>query len=77
MKVFFGREERMVDITAEAVKKCLDGTTLTIPLSDGARTKLFTDVMTGAIKFIYIEDDDGTLTEYDEFTEVVIEDFVQ
>jgi hypothetical protein len=77
MKVFFGREERMVDVTAEAVKKCLDGTILTIPQSDGARTKLFTDVMTGAVKFIYIEDDDGTLTEYDEFTEVVIEDFVQ
>jgi len=77
MKVFFGREECMTNITIEAVNRCLDGTTLIIPASDGARTRLFTDVMTGAVKFIYIEDDEGNLTEYDEYTEVVIEDFVQ
>ena len=75
MKVFFGREEYMVDITSQAVEHCLVDTTLTIPQSDGARTSLFTDVLTGAVKFIYIEEDDGTLTEYDEHTEVVIHNF--
>jgi hypothetical protein len=75
-KVFYGvSEDEKVDVTEIAIQKCMDGTTLIIPIGDPTRAEIFGDPYVGQLKKIFIVKEDGTTVIYDHEQQVYIENF--
>jgi hypothetical protein len=77
IKIFYGRiNSAMVDITESVTNIFVTDGNLVIPVNDGFRASFFGDPIPGAPKSIFVEQIDGTLTEYDQNTEVIINNFI-
>jgi len=75
-RVFYGvNEDQKVDVTEIAMEKCMEGTTLVIPISDPIRAEIFGDPYVGQLKKIFVVELDGTHFTFDHEQEVRIEYF--
>jgi len=71
MKIYYGITNSLLDVTSICVEKLTNNNIITIPSGDNNRAFYFTDPLYGILKKIFIENND-TLTEYDDFTEIKI-----
>jgi FkbM family methyltransferase len=71
MKIYYGIEDKKIDITEECYKKLLVNNIINIPKGDLNRAKIFTDPVNGIKKKIFIVNENEIL-EYDETKTVKI-----
>jgi FkbM family methyltransferase len=71
MKIYYGITNNSIDVTTICIEKLTVNNIITIPLGDGNRASYFTDPLYGIHKKIIIEND-GIITEYDEFVQLKI-----
>lgn len=78
MKISYGVEENMIDVTDQAMYHFWRDGVLRIPAGDWKRANIFGDPINGVEKSIFIEDDVGKTEAYDISTpvEVLIDDYV-
>ena len=75
-QVFYGiSEDQKVNVTEIAMEKCIEGSTLVIPISDPVRASIFGDPYVGQLKKIFIVELDGTHFTFDHEQEVRIPHF--
>jgi FkbM family methyltransferase len=65
MKIFYGLNNHLLDVTNICFSKLLNNDIITIPSCDVVRTSHFTDPLKGVLKKIYVLNN-GITTEYDE-----------
>ena len=65
MKIFYGLEDHLIDVTNICFSKLLDNDIITIPSCDVVRTSHFTDPLKRTLKKIYVLNN-GIMTEYDD-----------
>lgn len=65
MKIFYGLDDHLIDVTNICFSKLLDDNIITIPSCDVVRTSHFTDPLKGTLKKIYVLDN-GIMTEYND-----------
>ena len=71
MKIFYGINNYLIDVTNICIKKLLHNNIISIPCGDGNRANYFTDPLLGIHKKIFININE-TLTEYEECFEIRI-----
>lgn len=72
MKIYYGVYNHiLIDVTSICIEKLANENIITIPCGDLNRARYFSDPLSGIVKKILIENN-GELTEYDEFTEIKI-----
>lgn len=71
MKIYYGIKNDYVDVTSICMEIMKNGDIITIPNNDITRANYFTDPLYGIHKFIII-DNDGYMSEYDEYSELKI-----
>lgn len=71
MKIYYGVSDKSIDVTEICIQKLTKDNIITIPSGDDNRTIYFTDPLCDIHKKIIIDNND-TITEYDEFTEIII-----
>jgi FkbM family methyltransferase len=71
MKIYYGITNNSIDVTTICIEKLTLNNIITIPWGDGNRASYFTDPLYGIHKKIIIEND-GIITEYDEFVQLKI-----
>jgi FkbM family methyltransferase len=71
MKIYYGTELKLIDVTDICLKKLTKNNILTIPSNDHIRTHYFTDPLHGVEKMIMLVMD-GVLTQYDIYTRIKI-----
>jgi FkbM family methyltransferase len=71
MKIYYGILNNLIDVTNICIEKLTLNNIITIPLGDGNRSYYFTDPLYGIHKKIIIEND-GIITEYDEYVRLKI-----
>lgn len=72
MKILYGKDNKVIDITDICYNKCKYNDTICIPDNDDNRVTLFgKDPIWGTVKSIYI-DNNGVLKEYDDKTTIYI-----
>ncbi len=68
MRIYYGHNDYMVDVTEFAITKCIDhNNILHIPITDSARSDIFTDVAQGILKhirIIYQSENEKYIEEY-------------
>lgn len=72
MKIYYGIINNSIDVTEICLEKLKTNNIITIPLGDRNRANYFTDPLVGIHKKIII-DNNGIITEYDEYTEIKID----
>ena len=71
MKIYYGILNQVIDVTNICIEKLTLNNIITIPYGDGNRAYYFSDPLYGIHKKIIIEND-GIITEYDEFVQLKI-----
>jgi len=72
MKIYYGIINNSIDVTEICIEKLKTNNIITIPLGDRNRSHYFTDPLEWVHKKIFI-DNDGIITEYDEYSEIKID----
>jgi FkbM family methyltransferase len=72
MKLYYGIVDNLVEVTEICLSKLSKNNIITIPYGDGNRANYFSDHLWGVLKKIFIYNDNGSLTEYDDFTQIQI-----
>lgn len=67
MKIYYGIENNLIDVTDICLTKLIDNKIITIPSGDIERSKHFTDPLFGTLKKIFIIDENETKTYDDSF----------
>ena len=70
MRILYGSDNCLMDVSDIAFKKCVINNILRIPINDQPRADLFTDVLPGILKHIVIEDNEGNREKY-EYNEII------
>jgi FkbM family methyltransferase len=70
MKIFYGTENKQIDVTDICYTKLKNGDMITIPENDGKRACLFSDPVFGVVKKMFIENDG--VTAYDHLNDIII-----
>jgi len=71
MKIYYGISNKSIDVTSICIKKLTKNNIISIPRGDANRAIFFTDPLVGVKKSIIIEND-GNISQYDEYTHVKI-----
>jgi FkbM family methyltransferase len=71
MIIYYGIKNNYIDVTSICMEKMRNGDIITIPENDSTRATYFTDPLFNVHKFIII-DNNGDITEYDEYTKITI-----
>ena len=71
MKIYFGTDLKLIDVTDICLDKLTKNNILTIPSNDHVRTRYFTDPLYGVEKMIMLVMD-GVMTQYDIYTRIKI-----
>ena len=71
MKIYYGLDDVLIEVTNICMEKLLTNNIITIPAGDINRANYFTDPLFGVHKKIIIEIND-TVTDYDEFKQIKI-----
>lgn len=71
MRIYYGIENYLLDVSMICLEKLTNSNIITIPDGDLTRARYFTDPLCGVVKKIIIESN-GVVTEYDEFTQIKI-----
>ena len=71
MNIYYGIQNNCIDVTNLCMENLKYGDLIIIPENDHNRTKYFADPLHGIHKFIIINDN-GNVTEYDEYLEIKI-----
>jgi len=71
MRIHYGITNNLIDVTNICIEKLTNNNIINIPEGDNNRADLFTDPLPGIHKKIIIENN-GNLTEYDEFIKIQI-----
>lgn len=72
MKIYYGKLNNLIDVTTICATQLISNNVITIPSGDNERSRFFSDPLVGVHKYIYIEQDDGTINSYDESLEIKI-----
>jgi len=72
MKIYYGIENALIDVTDICLSNFTNSNVITIPPDDGIRASYFTDPVAGCQKIIKIDNDD-IVTYYDAFTQIKID----
>ena len=73
MKIFYGINNYLVNVTDICLSKLKHNNIITIPCNDGQRAKYFTDHLPGILKSIFILNSDDNLIEYDSSLQIKID----
>ena len=65
MQIKYGLIDNNIDVTSICMNKLREGDYIIIPCNDSERAEYFTDPIRNVLKFIFIIDDNGIITEYD------------
>ena len=71
MKIYYGITNNSIDVTSICIEKLTKNNIITIPCGDVNRAIFFTDPLFGVHKIIIIEND-GIISEYDEYIQIKI-----
>jgi FkbM family methyltransferase len=72
MKIFYGVDNNLVDVTDICFQKMKKNETIIIPFGDENRSKYFKDHLYGTKKKIFIEID-NVFTVYDDYTQIIVD----
>lgn len=71
MRIFYGKEPRILDVTDICIANLLTNNEILIPYGDNNRAAYFTDPIEGVHKFVYVTDGEKTV-KYDEYCSIKI-----
>jgi len=65
MRIYYGSDERKLDVTDICYNRLMSNNIITIPSDDYVRSSYFTDPDYGVLKKIFISDEKTNIFEYD------------